>query len=261
MTVIKEKPNYKYPSPNSASASDTESLHLGSLSASDAESADDESVPNRIRIIRPKLVKISQVEEHINVKRNSGKKKLRRYQNRCSLQTLSEEDEAENMVVIMDTYKGPFERLLDDKAAFDYWQKFIEKPEEEQNEIIEALSEKYPNETEVENIKTDVPGRISSRIKRTFKIKKNLSLKIVQVCENDLIEFFKATPEERYIKIPPTSFDRLVIHAIAQYHRLKSISYVLEEGNRKSVEVYNVFKNWTPANCYLTDFIRHLRNV
>lgn len=128
------------------------------------------------------------------------------------------------MVVIMETYKGPFARLLDDKEAFEYWQEFIEKSEEEQTEIIKALTEKYPNETVVENTKSDIPGRISSRIKRTFKIRKNLSLEIVQVCEEDLIQFFKATPDDRYIKVPPTSFDRLIIHAVAQYHRLTSIS-------------------------------------
>ncbi|XP_072396401.1 R3H domain-containing protein 4-like [Diabrotica undecimpunctata] len=260
MTVIKEKQNYKYPSPNSAAASDTESLHLGSVSASDTESVIEEPLQHRIRIVKPKVIKPSQVEELVNLKKNSGRKKLRRYQNRCILQTLSEEDEEnENMVVIMEKYKGPFARLLGDKEAFEYWQQFIEKSESEQFEILQALTEKYPNETVVENFKTDSPGKISSRIRRTFKIRKNLSLEIVQMCEEDLLKFFKTRPDDRYVKVPPTSFERLLIHAVAQYHKLKSISVIVDDGVRKSVEVYNIHKNWSPANCNLTDFIKELR--
>ncbi|KAG5889716.1 hypothetical protein JTB14_010190 [Gonioctena quinquepunctata] len=232
MTVIRGKKNINYPAPNSAVASDTESLNLGSVSASDAESVDNEP-QNRIRLLRPRPPKLSQVGELITIKRNSGRKKLRRYQNGCILQTLDEEDEKENYVTIMESYKGPFTRLLEDPAAMECWNSFIEKSEEEQSEIVKAFSDKYCNHSAPDSKNdSETPGYISSRIRRTFRIRKNLSLEIIHDCEEDLIEFFKATPDDIYIKYPPTSFDRLLIHAIAQYHRLKSISTFVENGNR-----------------------------
>ncbi|XP_057653748.1 R3H domain-containing protein 4-like [Diorhabda carinulata] len=268
MTVIKDKQNYKYPRPGSTDGSDIETLELGDVSDNDTENNNEPvqnmetnnngQVPIRIRIHRPKIIKPSQVEEVVRLKSNSGKKKLRRYQNRCILQTLSEEEENENMVVIMESHKGPFARLLDNKDALEYWQEFVEKSEEEQSELIRALTAKYHNETVVERCQSESPGRISSRI-RTFKIKKNLSLEIVQVCEEDLIQFFKAKPEDTYVKNPPTSFERLLIHAVAQYHKLQSVSVIVDEGTKKSVKVYNNNKNWSPASCYLTDFIKKLR--
>lgn len=127
----------------------------------------------------------------------------------------------------MEPYKTPFTRLLEDSDAMDYWQEFIRKSEKEQNEIIQAFS------ISVQDIKDEVtdkkrPGKISSRIKRTFKIKKNLSLEYVKNSEEDLIAFFNNTPCDIYIKDPPRSFDRLLLHGIAQYHKLLSISKLLE---------------------------------
>ncbi|KAJ8950272.1 hypothetical protein NQ318_021127 [Aromia moschata] len=81
MTVIRDKQNYNYPKPNSTT-SDTESLHLGSVSASDTESLNEEpGTTNRLGIFRPPPAKVSHVEELMNIKKSSGKKKIRRYQN------------------------------------------------------------------------------------------------------------------------------------------------------------------------------------
>lgn len=103
------------------------------------------------------------------------------------------------------------------------WQNFIEKSEIEQKEIIQKFSNSVQDH-KCDNTGKEKPGKISSRIKRTFKIRKNLSIEIVKCCEEDLISFFQNTPSDIYIKHPPTSFDRLLLHGIAQYHRLHSIS-------------------------------------
>ncbi|KAJ8926907.1 hypothetical protein NQ314_020759 [Rhamnusium bicolor] len=259
MTVIRGKQNYNYPKPNSAVGSDTESLNLGSVPASDTESLNDEPhSTNQLR--RPRPIKASHMEELVNVKKSSGKKKLRRYQNRCVLQTLNEEDENENVFIIMESYKGPFARLLEDKNALEYWNSFIEKSEEEQAKIVRAFSEKYNNHLQGNTNKADAQhGRLSSRIRRTIKIRKNLSLETVKGFEDELIEFFKATPMEIYVRYPPTSFDRLLLHAIAQHHKLKSISVLVEDVGKRSVEVYNADDRWTPTDSFLTDFIQQLR--
>lgn len=125
----------------------------------------------------------------------------------------------------MESYKSPFARLLEDNDALKYWNDFIERSEVEQSEIIRSISEEYDLITADNNTtQPEKPGRISARIRRTIKIRKNLSLEIVKNSEDELIAFFKATPGDIYIKYPPTSFERLLIHGIAQYHRLKSVS-------------------------------------
>lgn len=261
MTVIKRvQQNYNYP--NSTNASDTESLHLGSATTSDAESVNNEPIlPNR-RPFRPPPVRPNQIEDLVHIRKHSGKKKTRRYFNSCDLVTLKEEDE-EDDVTIMEPYKSPFTRLLEDNDALEYWHKFIQKSEEEQKKIVQSFSEKYTQNQDNESpTKSEKPfARISAKIRRTIKIRKNLSLESVKSCEDDLIHFFKATPNEVYIKHPPTSFDRLLLHAIAQYHGLKSIvSGIVVNGQKKSVEIYNANSNWIPAECFLTDFIAQLRS-
>ncbi|XP_023027313.1 R3H domain-containing protein 4 [Leptinotarsa decemlineata] len=279
MTVIKAKKNHKFP-PLTSPTSDDDTLSLDNVQDSDGDSLQDEgprTSPIRFRLGNvqdsdgaslqvqgPRTSRIRNVKrksvpiEEVKIRKNLGRKKLRRYENRCVLQSLIEEDEKENHVVIMESYKGPFTRLLEDKSAMEYWNEFIEKSEKEQTEIVKALSNKYHSLPDC-TVDSDIPGRISSRIRRTFKLKKNLSLVTVRECEEDLIEFFKARPEDIYVRIPPTSFDRLLIHAVAQYHRLKSISNYVDEGTRRSVEVHNTRDNWSPANCQLSDFIERLR--
>ncbi|CAH0562521.1 unnamed protein product [Brassicogethes aeneus] len=252
MTVIKRvQPNYNYP--NSNQASDTESLNLGSLPASDTESINNEPVTVP-RLLQPQNIGISNIVDLVHLKKASGKKKLRRYQNRCVLQTLNEDDENDNTIV-MEPYRSPFTRLLEDNSALAYWNNFIEKSEEEQNKIMKAYTEKCNNNEEA----SEKPyGRISSKIRRTIKIRKNLSLEDVKSSEDDLISFFTNTPNKVYIKHPPTSFDRLLLHAIAQYHKLQSIS-ILNEESARSIEIFTLNENWTPAECFLTNFIIQLR--
>lgn len=146
------------------------------------------------------------------------------------MQSLSEENEETEYILVKEPYKTPFARLLEDKTAMDCWQNFIEESEEKQKEIIQKFSNKIQDKKCDNPMSGEKPGKISSRIKRTFKIRKNLSLESIKGCEEDLIEFFKNTPSDIYIKYPPTSFDRLLLHGIAQYHRLNSLSkYVFSQ--------------------------------
>lgn len=55
-------------------------LSLGSASASDTESLNNEPVPHRL--FRNLPARTVQVEEPVNLKKSSGKKKMRRFQNR-----------------------------------------------------------------------------------------------------------------------------------------------------------------------------------
>ncbi|XP_050314473.1 R3H domain-containing protein 4-like [Anthonomus grandis grandis] len=258
MTVIKGNKTY-FVRPGSAQQSDTESLHLGSASASDTESLNNETVRRPVRIFQALPLRSVQLEDQTHIKKSSGKKKLRRYQNRCVLQTLQEEDEPEStLIVIVDPYKSPFHRLLEDTNAMQFWNSFIEKTEEEQTNIINAFSEQYKPGC-VQTIGDNYVGRVSSRVKREFKMKKNLSIENVKLYESQLIEFFTLSPEEVYVKSPPTSFDRLLLKAIAHYHGLQVKTNSPGENAKPTIEIYSHKQKWVPANCFLTDFIEQLR--
>ncbi|EFA11236.1 R3H domain-containing protein 4 [Tribolium castaneum] len=253
MTVTKGKRNYSFPV-GSGNNSDVESLHLGSASASDTESNNEPA--SQSRPLMPPVFKGTR-EELGNLKKNSGRKKLRRYQNRCLLQTLAEEEEDDgSLVVIMEPYASPFAKLLQDDDALQFWNAFVDKSEEEQARVVAAFSQKQSKSDKTAQ-REKPSARISHKIKRTIKIRKNLSLEQVKQSEDDLIAFFKSTPSQVYVKCPASYFERLLLHAIAQYHDLQSLG-MNEDGNKR-VEIYNTREDWNPADCFLTDFVAQLR--
>lgn len=125
----------------------------------------------------------------------------------------------------MESYKSPFARLLANENALQFWNTFVEKTEEEQHHIIAAISDLNTTTLCDSSDKNVEPfAKISSKIRRTIKVRKNLALNIVQTVEKELLDFFTHTPDDICVKYPTTSFDRLLLHAIAQYHGLQSIS-------------------------------------
>lgn len=149
----------------------------------------------------------------------------------CTLKTLSEEDEEDlECPTLVEGYKSPFTRLLEDNDALDFWNSFVEKSEEEQSAIINSMMRKTNADIDDGTPRKREPfARISSKIKRTMKIRKNLAKDVLDKFEKEVVEFFKATPENTYLRVPSTSFERLLLHAIAQFHDLSSLSkYVLQ---------------------------------
>lgn len=139
---------------------------------------------------------------------------------------MAEEEENDgSLVIVMEVYKSPFAKLLEDHNALEFWNVFIDKSEEEQALVLEAFSKKsFPKKTENVDNKEKLSARISSKVKHTIKVKKNLSLESVKKAEDSLIDFFKNTPDDVYVQCLPTYFERLLLHAIAQYHGLESSS-------------------------------------
>lgn len=144
----------------------------------------------------------------------------------CVLHTLAEEDDLENTnIVIMEPYDGPFARLLQNKEGLLMWEHLMEESEEEQARFIAAFTEKNTYTNEIAQGKSFF--RISPKIKRTIKIKKNISLEHVEEFEHDVIAFFQKTPYEVYKKIVQTYFNRLLLHGIAQHHGLSSLGILV----------------------------------
>lgn len=143
----------------------------------------------------------------------------------CMLQTLVEEDEAEECPRLLETYKSPFARLLEDKNALEFWNDFIEKSQDEQAAIMKSLGQEQRKCAGNAVAKTTSPfTRISAKIKRMLKMRNKLAKEMLVGMEKDMVEFFKDTPDGVYVKKPSNSFERLLLHAVAQFHDLNSTS-------------------------------------
>ncbi|KAF5287232.1 hypothetical protein FQR65_LT12276 [Abscondita terminalis] len=225
MTVTKGR-QQKYVHPDSSNPSDTESLHLPSASNSDVES-ENNFVINR----HTEVLYMPTPRDFYYIRKSAGRRKQRRFINRTELQVLSEEDDEDGIIKLMDDYKSPFARILEDEHKFQKWNDFINMTEEDQKAMLDFV----PNGRVHSSIKNKAPPKISSRIKHAMKLKKKLSTQMVEKLENEVIKFFQYCPEGVFVASPPTSFERLLLHAIAQYHRLSSISLVVITRSVKAV--------------------------
>lgn len=191
---------------------------------------------------RPRKCRIYIVEDVSSMPGNhSGKRKVRRYANTKTLEIYLRENE-ENEDNLLEYYKGPFARLMD----------ITEEP----LEILNKFSDDFQEETETSKRKRDNSSpflRISHKIRRTIKIRKNFPLDLMEDLESELLGFFKANPSEIYCVVPSKSFERLLYHAISQYHRLNSISLIKDTS--VSVEIFNEHKLWVPEEIPLTKYI------
>lgn len=99
------------------------------------------------------------------------------------------------------------------------WNKFTQQDEKQQTETIELLSR---NAELRQKIMLSSYSNISQRIRTSFKTLRDFCE--LDRLETEIVEFFRTSPEEVYKKDDKSSFQRLLIHGIAQYYTLKSTS-------------------------------------
>lgn len=120
---------------------------------------------------------------------------------------LNIEDEPENPVQLMEYHKSPFEKLMENENALKSW---------------------YDADIDIDNLPMKQPKKctckISAKLKRAMKRRKNLPTDMLCKHENDLLQYFTKNPAGIYTSQPQNSFERLSLHAIAQYHNLDSRS-------------------------------------
>lgn len=193
---------------------------------------------------RNRTYRVVIIEDSSSPSSNSGKRKVRRYANAKTLEIYLKDDE-EGDDNLLEYYKGPFARLMD----------ITEEPLEYMDEICSQLEQEKVATKNKEEKRTNASAymRISNKIRRTIKIKKNFPLNLMKELENEILDFFKATPLEIYCIVPSKSFERLLYHAISQYHRLNSVSLMKESSI--SVEVFNDDEGWAPEAVPLSDYV------
>ncbi|KAK6638183.1 hypothetical protein RUM44_008611 [Polyplax serrata] len=165
------------------------------------------------------------------LKNHSGKKKFRRYNNVNQLLTLTEEDELQEVTIddfIVNT-KSAFAKVMEDDESLQKWNEFISNSEERQRELLETSN----------NMKNHSNRPVINKRLRSLLRKKNLPLGMLHYLEQELISFFSAEPTKIYISPALSSFERLLLHSISNYHRLASLSFLSEPEKVKLVRVKN----------------------
>lgn len=174
---------------------------------------------------------------------HAGRRKLHRHANTKMLEVLLEDDESEDG--LLESYKDPFERLME----------LTDEPLEFLNEFTLRLEEESSVEPSELRDKGDLSPfyKISNKIRRTIKARKNLPISLLKNIEDDVLTFFKLAPSGVFFFAPVKSFDRLMFHAVAQYHSLKSESLI--QDGKICVEVTNEDESWVPVEVSLSEYV------
>lgn len=91
--------------------------------------------------------------------------------------------------------------------------------EERQQQMI---AQEWKNATEAARRKP-IQRRLSATLRSLLK-KRSLPLGMVQYLEGELVTFFSAMPRDIYVSPELSSFERMLLHSLSDYHSLTSLS-------------------------------------
>ncbi|KAL0272551.1 UNVERIFIED_CONTAM: hypothetical protein PYX00_005479 [Menopon gallinae] len=206
-------------------------------------------VHNRPRLLRHNVPTVGPSSS--NLRSNSGKKKSRRYQNVNQLITLAEEDEIQEVTIddFVGSTKTPFSILLEDENSLEKWDEFVCSSEEKQQQVINEGKEKKCNLSK----QSDSP-EINATLRRLLR-RKSFPTGILQYLEEELVSFFSAMPTKTYISRELSSFERLLLHSLSEYHRLISVSFDSDPEQIRLVRVRNPRKEFPSPPLLLVQYL------
>lgn len=205
------------------------------------------------RILRHHIPTVGQTVN--GLKNHSGKKKSRRYFNASELMTLREEDELQEITIddFVENSKSAFTILLEDDKNLKKWDEFVESSEEKQNQFISEHKKK-------KNKNSQLQHKINSVLRNLLR-KNNLPVGMLQYLEDELINFFLSMPTKTYVSRQLNSFERLLLHSVSDYHRLKSLSFDSEPEGIRLVRVKNPRKEFACPPLLLAQCVEMMRRV
>lgn len=242
-------------------ASSAESLHI----PSEPPSEDEQAPPPPPPVIhhpgpKPRVRPVPTAFFHL--RKCLGKKKSRRYQDVNSLMTLVEEDEFGEVSItdLAPCQDSQFAHLLSDSSSMALWNEFAESSEEVQQCILmksdvrncfrrkqEANGEILSGEDAFQNIEVSL---------RTVLRKSKVPLGMLSYMEDRLMSFFTKSPSATFESENLSSFERLLLHAISQYHQLFSYSFDAEDVSQgRYVKVVNPHQDFRVPALLLGEFL------
>jgi len=222
-------------------------------------------------------------------KKNLGVRKQRRLENSRLLAALVDKEEiCDDLSDTLPETISAFTQLFLEAEKMKVWNAFIHKSEEEQREILfgrrrrksaghhgknngkahqrqtKSVSESSggqpaASQEEKRQIHPAYSGsacfrRIEARLK-TLLTHKHVPWEKLEQFERDLTDFFTTSPDGVFVTVLESGYDRLLLHAVAQYLRLRSQSIGPSDHRETQIESYSD-RDFTPPVQTLADYIR-----
>ncbi|KAL4658809.1 R3H domain-containing protein 4 [Arapaima gigas] len=201
--------------------------------------------------------------------RAKGKKSLQRQENTRYLANLLERDECsrdEGDVCRDPASPSIFTEACTNSCYVQSWNDFMNRSGEEQDQMLALLEEKTRRsytEKQSKDQREVNPAynaqecflRIDRRLRATLR-RKQLPRGILEVLEEDLLQFFVAHPHSVYITTLGSSFERLLLHAICQYMDLVSAS--TDCNGARQTEVVNKQEEFSPPKPLLSVYLEQM---
>ncbi|KAJ9583385.1 hypothetical protein L9F63_022251 [Diploptera punctata] len=203
-------------------------------------------------------------------KKRVGKKRSRRVENVNQLMTLMEDEELGELSIydFVCHSNDVFQRLLEDNDSLEVWNNFVQSSEEIQTMITSVKGfHKYPkslcssNKSDMRLTGDEAFMNIKTGLRNVLK-KNRVPLGMLEFLENQIVEFFSNMPHGTYISSAClSSYERLLLHAVSQYHRLISNSFDCEKEHVRLVKVFNPYKLYKSPEILLGKYLEDRRKM
>lgn len=191
-----------------------------------------------------------------------GKKKSRRYQDVNTLMTLVEEDEFGEVSItdLVPNNDSQFAHLLREGNSMAVWNEFVESSEEAQQCLLMQFGDREKVQRKRNNNGEMLSGedafRNMDRNLRSFLRKGKVPLGFLSYLEERVTSFFLDNPLEIFVSESMSSYERLMLHAISQYHQLLSHSVDANDASQgRFVKVVNPHQDFRVPALLLGDYL------
>lgn len=215
-------------------------------------------------------------------RRNAGVRRTRRSENMNFLLSLAESEDGVdtiNLTELVEPTVTAFSELFMQHEKMKVWNDFINRTEEDQEELLHMVSKNAAKnsveegasaEEETTNVEEwedlgdnrtvhpaytaeDCFKRIDTRL-RGFLRRRTVPKGTLEYLEADITSFFHDWPSSILVSKLSSSFERLMLHALCQYLDLRSHSFDDEDGIRQT-EIENKHSYFTPPVVTLTQYL------
>lgn len=253
-------------------ASSEESLHIPESSDDDraASSHDDDlltSVNHAPRRLRGRIPSVPM--SFCTQRKHLGKKRSRRSDNVNQLMTLLEEEELGEVSIhdLVQNSNDAFQRLLQDRDCSEAWNNFIHSSEEAQLMVTSSNGFRERSREKLVFLPSDVPmtgeeafRNIKTGLRNVLK-KNRVPLGMLEFLENQVVDFFSKIPCGTYTSSSLSSYERLLLHAVSQYHCLISRSFDSAQENVRLVKVTNPYEMYQMPAVLLGQYLEDRRRT
>ncbi|KDR16025.1 R3H domain-containing protein C19orf22-like protein [Zootermopsis nevadensis] len=183
--------------------------------------------------------------------------------------TLLEEEELGEVSIydLVQNSNDAFQRLLEDRDSLEAWDNFIQSSEEVQLVITSNKGFVSRSRKRLVYLPSNLPvtgdqafRNIKTGLRNVLK-KNRVPLGMLEFLENQVVDFFSKMPCGIYTSSSLSSYERLLLHAVSQYHCLISHSFDSANENVRLVKVSNPFEVYRIPAVLLGQYLENRRKT